>query len=52
VTRKEGKAELMVVSIRYLDQFMRTAAGCRFAERKLMVDWTEERPFGMPLQAG
>ena len=35
---------LMIASIRYLDRFVRQAGMWRFAERKLMVDWTETRP--------
>jgi len=46
VTRKSDKAELMVASIRYLDEFIRTPAGWRFGERKLMVDWIDTRPLG------
>lgn len=34
----------MVASIRYYDQFVRQADGWRFAERRLLVDWTETRP--------
>lgn len=33
-----------VASIRYYDQFVRQADGRRFAERRLMVDWTETGP--------
>lgn len=39
----EGVRTLMVASIRYHDQFVRQADGWRFAERRLMVDWTETR---------
>ncbi len=35
-----------VMSIRYHDRYLRTAQGWRFAERRLAVDWTEERPMG------
>lgn len=40
----EGGRTLMVASIRYYDQFVRQADGWRFAERRLLVDWTETRP--------
>ena len=41
----EGQRTLMIASIRYLDQFARQSDGSwLFAERKLMVDWTETRP--------
>ncbi|MFE4254033.1 nuclear transport factor 2 family protein [Streptomyces sp. NPDC056910] len=36
---------LMIASIRYLDEFARqNDGGWLFAERRLMVDWTETRP--------
>jgi hypothetical protein len=34
----------MVASIRYLDTFARHEGRWLFAERRLMVDWTETRP--------
>ena len=41
----DGQRTLMIASIRYLDQFARQSDGSwLFAERKLMVDWTETRP--------
>lgn len=40
----EGGRTLMVASIRYHDQFVRLDEGWRFAERRLLVDWTETRP--------
>jgi hypothetical protein len=41
----DGQRTLMKASIRYLDQFARQSDGSwLFAERKLMVDWTETRP--------
>jgi ketosteroid isomerase-like protein len=40
-----GQRTLMKAYIRYLDQFARQPDGSwLFAERKLMVDWTETRP--------
>jgi ketosteroid isomerase-like protein len=40
-----GQCTLMKAYIRYLDQFARQSDGSwLFAERKLMVDWTETRP--------
>ncbi|MFF2073200.1 nuclear transport factor 2 family protein [Kitasatospora sp. NPDC058162] len=35
---------IMIASIRYLDRFVKRADGWFFAERRLMVDWTETRP--------
>jgi ketosteroid isomerase-like protein len=41
----DGQRTLMIASIRYLDQFAKQADGAwLFAERRLMVDWTETRP--------
>ena len=37
------KRTLMLASIRYLDQFVKQDGAWLFAERKLMVDWTETR---------
>ena len=34
---------LMVASIRYLDTFTKQDGAWLFAERKLMVDWTDTR---------
>jgi hypothetical protein len=34
---------LMLASIRYLDQFAKVDGEWLFAERKLMVDWTDTR---------
>jgi hypothetical protein len=34
----------MVASIRYLDTFVRQDGAWLFAERRLMVDWTDTRP--------
>ncbi|WP_051020754.1 nuclear transport factor 2 family protein [Nocardia araoensis] len=39
-----GQRSLMIASIRYLDQFVKQADEWLFAERRLMVDWTETRP--------
>ena len=41
----DGQRTLMKASIRYLDEFARQPDGSwLFAERRLMVDWTETRP--------
>ena len=39
----DGKRTLMLASIRYLDRFVKRDGTWLFAERKLMVDWTETR---------
>ena len=43
VTVTEGKRRLMVASLRYLDAFVKQGGGWLFAERRLYVDWTEDR---------
>jgi hypothetical protein len=35
---------LLTMSIRYLDRFVRGVDGWRFAERRLIMDWTDKRP--------
>jgi hypothetical protein len=44
VTLEGTKKHLMVASLRYLDTFVKKGAAWLFAERKLYVDWIEERP--------
>nr|WTB34870.1 nuclear transport factor 2 family protein [Streptomyces sp. NBC_00830] len=41
---EDRQRTLMIASIRYLDQFVKQDGAWFFAERKLMVDWTETRP--------
>jgi ketosteroid isomerase-like protein len=43
-SEKSGQRSMMLASIRYLDCFQRSDDAWFFAERKLMVDWTETRP--------
>jgi SnoaL-like domain len=43
VTVDEGKRRLMIASLRYLDSFLKQDGAWLFAERRLLVDWTEER---------
>jgi hypothetical protein len=40
----EGKRSLFLAYIRYLDTFAKSNENWLFAERKLMVAWTETRP--------
>ena len=42
---EDGQRTMMIASIRYLDQFAKQDGGWLFAERRLMVNWTETRPF-------
>src|ERR1700688_3853951 len=43
VTLDGGKRRLMLASLRYLDTFVKMNGGWLFAERRLYVDWLEER---------
>ena len=43
VTIDGGKRRLMLASLRYLDTFVKTDGEWLFAERRLYVDWLEER---------
>ena len=43
VTVEGGKRRLMVASLRYLDTFVKKNGEWLFAERRLYVDWLEER---------
>lgn len=38
-----GKRRLMIAALRYYDTFVKTDGSWLFAERKLYVDWLEER---------
>ena len=40
----DGSRTMMVASIRYLDKFVRQDGAWLFAERQLMVNWTDTRP--------
>jgi SnoaL-like domain len=39
----DGKRRLMLASLRYLDTFVKMDGSWLFAERRLFVDWIEER---------
>ena len=43
VTLDGGKRRLMIASLRYLDTFVKMDGAWLFAERRLYVDWMEER---------
>jgi len=43
VTIDGGKRRLMLASLRYFDTFVKTDGEWLFAERRLYVDWLEER---------
>jgi ketosteroid isomerase-like protein len=41
---EDGQRTMMIASIRYLDEFVKQDGQWLFAERRLMVNWTETRP--------
>jgi len=43
ITVEDGKRRLMLASLRYLDTFVKIDGAWLFAERRLCVDWLEER---------
>jgi hypothetical protein len=43
VTVDGGKRRLILASLRYLDTFVKMDSAWLFAERRLYVDWIEER---------
>jgi hypothetical protein len=43
---EDGRRTMMIASIRYLDDLVKQDGQWLFAERRLMVNWTETRPFG------
>jgi hypothetical protein len=44
VWEEDGQRTLLVLSIRYLDRFVRQGGMWRFAERQLIIDWSDRRP--------
>jgi SnoaL-like domain len=44
ITVDNGNRRLMLASLRYLDTFVKIDRTWLFAERRLYVDWLEERP--------
>jgi hypothetical protein len=43
LTIKDGDRRLMIAALRYYDTFVKTNGAWLFAERKLYVDWIEQR---------
>jgi hypothetical protein len=43
VFTKDGQRRIMIAALRYLDQFVKKEGDWFFAERRLYVDWIEER---------
>jgi hypothetical protein len=44
VWTENGQRVLLVLSIRYLDTFVRYDGEWRFSDRKLVIDWSDKRP--------
>jgi hypothetical protein len=44
----DGDRKIMVASLRYLDTFSKLDGSWYFAERKLILDWTETRSISAP----
>jgi ketosteroid isomerase-like protein len=43
LTIRDGSRRLMIAALRYCDTFVKTDGAWRFAERRLYVDWIEQR---------
>jgi hypothetical protein len=41
---KDGQRQIMIASLRYLDKFAKVDGRWLFAERSLILDWSETRP--------
>src|SRR6478609_11841618 len=48
VFNEEGIRTIMVAWLRYLDVFAKIDGNWYFAERRLILDWSETRPLGAP----
>ena len=48
VYTEEGTPKIMVASLRYLDDFVKLEGRWYFAERRLIVDWSETRAMNGP----
>jgi SnoaL-like domain len=48
VYTEDGNRKIMIASLRYLDTFARIDGRWYFAERKLILDWSETRSMGRP----
>ena len=49
VFSEDGGRKIMVASLRYLDTFTKIDGGWYFAERDLIVDWSETRSLNTPI---
>jgi hypothetical protein len=48
VYTEDGTPKIMIASLRYLDSFAKLEGRWYFAERKLIVDWSETRAMNAP----
>jgi hypothetical protein len=48
VYSEDGRRKIMIASLRYLDRFSKTNGNWYFAERTLIVDWSEVRDLVAP----
>ena len=48
VYTEDGSRKIMIASLRYLDTFAKFDGRWYFAERKLMLDWSEARSMIAP----
>jgi len=48
VYTEDGNRKIMIASLRYLDTFAKIDGGWYFAERKLILDWSETRSITTP----
>jgi hypothetical protein len=46
VWTEDGARKIMIAALRYLDSFVKVDGGWYFAERILILDWSETRPLG------
>jgi hypothetical protein len=51
VFTEAGRRKIMIASLRYLDTFAKIEGAWFFAERKLILDWSETRDLGVPAAA-
>jgi hypothetical protein len=51
VYTEDGTRKIMIASLRYLDTFVKIDGRWYFAERKLILDWSETRPMATPAAA-
>lgn len=48
VFSEQGGRKIMIASLRYLDTFAKIDGGWYFAERNLILDWSETRSLNAP----